>query len=276
MTKALAVFVTLIAASMAAISAWDRGGDMIDRILLIGISVVIVLAVHLLPALSKRSYIWIVWAICLCAAIYGHLTFLTHASLRAGTVRAEQSTLAVGTDKQIQATQSELASIQARPIAVIAAALAITESKRERNALREELAEAKRAEMLKERLAKLFGVATEAKVTGTSDPVIKKLSEVTGYGENSVSLVIGLAFSTLLELIGALLWYEALKVTVTPKVVTSNAVTEPGNHDIIVLRNAIEAGECRKTVAGIRAYFKCSQEKAMELRREIGGFPSYQ
>jgi len=35
------------------------------------------------------------------------------------------------------------------------------------------------------------------------------------------------------------------------------------------LQNAIKAGKCKPTVAGIRSYLRCGQSQAMTLRRLI-------
>lgn len=280
MLRLLAVFVTFTAASMTAVAAWDRGGTMIDKALLVAMSVVIVLAVHLLLALSRRPAAWPVWAGCLLCAIYGHLTFLTHASLRAGNVRAQQSALTIGTERQMEETRDALAEIKARPVATIAAELATTSSWRERAALRAEIAEGKRAEALRDELVRLSGVSTTAQVSGAADPVTARLAAVTGYSESGVSVVIGMTFAILLELIGALLWYEALRRPDEAATITSTyeedieeriaaTVTDAVTDPVTALLEAIKAGQCRGTVAGIRAFLGCSQARAMELRREL-------
>lgn len=286
MIRLLAVFVTLTAAAMTAVAAWDRGGTGIDKALLVAMSVVIVLAVHLLPALSRRPVVWLVWVGCLLCAIYGHLTFLTHASLRASDTRAEQSALAVGTERQIAATREALNGIKARPVATVAAELAVSADRRERAALREEIAEGRRAERLRDELVRLSGVATTAQVSGAADPVTARLAIVTGWTESGVAVVIGMTFAILLELIGALLWYEAIgqsagAATVAgPEEVTihlpvtdhvTEAVTHPATDTLAGVQAAIMAGKCRATVASIREFVGCSQSRAMELRRELVG-----
>jgi len=75
---------------MAGVAAWDRGGTLADKLLLICSSVVIVLAVHFLPSLSKRPVMWLVWVACLALRDVWPLTFLTHASLRAGALNLKR------------------------------------------------------------------------------------------------------------------------------------------------------------------------------------------
>lgn len=211
----LAIFVTLTATSMTAASAWDRGGTLVDRSLLVSLSVVIILAVHLLPAISRRPAAWLIWAGCLFCAIFGHLSFLTHASLRAGETLARQSALNVGTDNQVETVKAALAQIKARPVAEAMSQLSQTDDKRLRAVLREEITEGKKAEMLRYELIRLSQVSTSAKIDGARDPVTAKLSQVFGWSEGEISVAIGLTISMLVELVGALFWYEALRPSVT-------------------------------------------------------------
>lgn len=292
MKKLLAVFVTLSAASMTSVAAWDRGGTLIDKTLLVAMSVVIVLAVHLLPAMSRRPSTWFVWGGCLLCAIYGHLTFLTHASLRASENRAQQSSLAVGTERQVEVTREALANIKARPVATVAAELSLAKDKRSRAALREEIAEGKHAEALRDNLVRLSVVLTAAIVSGATDPVTARLSQVTSWSENSVAVAIGLSFSILIELIGAILWYEALRksgdsvaivganneqfkniVTTEAKLVTPEVHETSATSETILVTNlkeSIKSGACEGTVSGIRDFLGCSQLRASELRRALG------
>jgi hypothetical protein len=315
----LAIFVTVTSISMAAVAAWDRGGTLIDKSLLVSMSVVIVLAVHLLPAISRRTFTWLIWAGCLACAIYGHLTFLTHSSIRAGESLAKQSVVNIGTDKQIETVTAALAQIKARPVTEVMAQLAQTNAKRERAVLREEIAEGKKAEILRNELIRLFQVSTTAKVNGATDPVTAKLSQVFGWSEGVISVAIGLTFSMLIELVGSLIWYEALRpaakksdeekavttamtqskeVTHNITGITTNLtgdVTKPftssndgvklpvnqtladseidseAEHAKLVsnLKLSIHAGKCKATVASIRQFLSCSQNRAQELRRQI-------
>lgn len=282
--KILAIFVTTIAAAMTAMAAWDRGGTTMDRLLLVSMAVVIVLAVHLLPALSRRPAAWMIWAGCLLCAIYGHLTFLTHATLRAGDIRAQQSTLAVATERQIGMLQASLTQIKARPVTMVAAELSTSKSWRERAALNVEIAQGKRAEKLQDELGRLLQVYTTTQVTASADPVTARLAAVTGVSESAITVVIGLTFSVLLELVGALLWFEALRrpqanvyratveevtARVTPVTAVTQPVTQSITDEIATVTEAIKGGMCKGTVTGIREFLGCSQSRAMELRRVI-------
>lgn len=309
MLRFLAVFITFVATSMTAVAAWDRGGTPIDKTLLVSMSVVIVLAVHLLPAISRRPITWLVWAGCLICAVYGHLTFLTHASMRAGQTLAQQSALAIGTQNQVDTVREALAQIKARPVAEVMAQLAQTNAPRVRAALRAEIAEGKKAEAFRNELVRLSQVSTAAHVDGAVDPVTAKLAQILGVTEGAISIVIGLTFALLVELVGAVVWFEALRPTntnseavttvttgvttpvtqnatdtsshVTPDVttnvtrpnssVTTPAATNESSHASTALKAAIESGQCKATVNDIRAFLGCSQAKASELRRSLAG-----
>lgn len=301
--KYVAVFATLTAAGMAAVSGWERGGTLLDRVLLLSMFAIIVLAVHLLPALSRRWIVWPVWMGCLLCAMYGHLTFLIHASVHAEENRAAHSALTVGTERQIEVTRKSLARISARPVATVAAELAVTHDSRQRTALRAEIAEGRRAEALDDELVKLSGTSTVARGTSETDPVTARLTEVTGFSDGAVAIVIGVTFSVLIELVGALLWYEALRhadrdegqswnpnaadvtegvtspieavtgfiKTEEPDITGTAAVTTELSGQVAPVINAIKIGKCRPTVAGIRKYLGCSQARASALRRELAG-----
>ena len=269
MTQFLAVFVTVTALAMTAVAAWDRGGTAVDRTLLVALSIALCLGTHLIPALSKRRLAWLLWAGCLLGTIYGHVTFFTHASLRASELRVQHSALVVGTGRQIAVIRESLESIKARPIATVAAELSTTRDNWQRRALREELAEAKRVAALRDELVSLTGSATTVEVTGAVDPVTARLVAVTGSNEASIVLLVGLGFSILLELMGALLWFEVFRPTQEVIASDNSAAISSNNDPITALKAALESGKCRATVSGIRSFLGCSQAKAIELRRAL-------
>lgn len=258
---ALASLTTLTAIAMTAVAAWDRGGTLIDRALLVALSVAIIAAVHLLPALSRRPSAWALWCGCLLCAVYGHLTFFTHAGLRAGEVRAQHSARVVGAAQQIEAAREALAGISARPVSVIASELASTRGWQKRSALQAELSEARRAAVLRDGMVKLSSTAIDAEVMGAGDPVTARIAALLGVTDGSIALLAGLAFSVLLELVGAFLWYEVMQA----HDVDGQAAQDPLDD----LRQAVAERRCKPTVAGIRSFLGCGQAKASEMRRAL-------
>lgn len=281
--RILAVLATLTACLMAIVAAINRGGTVIEQVLLVLMSVMMVLAVHFLPAISRRFSTWLLWTGCFSCAVFGHLTFLTHSSLNAVETKVLQSAQMSALQNQIAVTRESLNAISARPLAVVAAELAQTDNWKMRTALRSELEQARHAEALRDDLVRLSAAQT-AVVTSSGDPVISRIATVTGFSDAVISVTIGMLFSVILELTGTLLWFEALKkpapaenqpVTVVTTDVTTavtthhvTRVTEVTAH-LAKLKTAVDTGACRPTVAAIRAYLNCSQDKAINLRREL-------
>lgn len=222
----LATFVTLIAAAMAAVASFDRGGTLVDQVLLVAISVIAVLGVHLIPALARRRvFAWVIWVGCLVGAIYGHVNFFSHSALRAGEVRAAQSAQTLGAERQIEVIRDALADIHARPLAVVTAQLAQENNLRVRSALRTEVNEGKRAETLRDDLARLEASRTTALVSTSSDPVTGAISSLTGWSSDKVMVGVGMFYALLVELLGAFLWYEVISGSGTVKVTVTEDVT---------------------------------------------------
>ena len=270
----LAVLITVTAILMSIIAAINRGGGFTEQILLISLSVIMVLAVHFLPAISRRLPAWILWFGCLLCAIFGHLTFLTHSVLNASESRVQRSVQVRSTDAQIKAVKDALSAISARPAAVVAAEMANTNDWKRVVALREELRQSKRADGLRDELVRLSAVTAEAVVANSADPVTSRIASITGLSEAGITITIGLLFSILLELTGAFLWFETLRrqpVTLPVTTVTESVTTHvtARSADLSRLVEAIQARQCRTTVRSIRTFLHCSQQKAMMLRREI-------
>lgn len=68
-----------------------------------------------------------------------------------------------------------------------------------------------RSRLKRDELGTLVGVSTISHIAGVADLVSTQLSEVTGLSESAITVTIGMTFSILIELVGALLWFEALR-----------------------------------------------------------------
>lgn len=266
-TLSFALLLTATSIAMASVSAWERGGTTADRLLLLALSVSICLGTHLIPALTKNKLAWLLWLGCLLCAIYSHLTFLTNASNHSGEVRSQGSAQVTALKEQIEADKNALDAIKARPVTLVATELANTFDYRHRSALRAELSESKRAAILRDDLIRLSGLVTTAEKSDSVDPVTALLAKVTDGSEAKVNLAIWLGISVLLELMGALLWFEVLNWS--RSVENDDANTTSGKDPTVVLKEAIDAGICKPTVAGIRTYMRCGQSQAMTLRRAL-------
>ena len=272
-TLVFAAAVTAAALAMAAASAWQRADVELDRWLLASVSCAIVAAVHLLPALLRRSLIvWPVWMLCFLAAMYSHAGFFTSAGQGAAEVRAAASVHAKSVQERREAIKQTLTTIRARPAATVAQQLARARTPERVQALTIELEEAKRAAKLRDELVSLAQVSS---ITAVTDPVTARVVVVTGWSAEAVTLAVNVALAALLELLGMLLWLEALRTT---KDESSSASQDPESVQVVPaqlpselqrLRLAVERGECAPKVSEIRQYLSCGQTRAMQLRREL-------
>lgn len=271
-TWALALIATLSAVAMTAVAAWDRGGTDIDKALLVCMAVTVCIGAHLLPALSRRPLSWLLWVACLLATVYGHLTFFTHAGLRAGEGRVQIAIQVADANRQIGAMREALAGIKARPVATVARDLGHARTEGRIAALREELAEAKRAARLQDELVAATAAVASNREAARGDPVEARLAVVTGSSAAGIGLAVGLSFAILIELTGAFLWYEALRVSAAkpiPTAIQTAIATASEPDQLAALREAIAAGLCKPTVSSIRIFLGCGQSRAIEMRRAL-------
>lgn len=150
-----ALSVSGLAVALSWASAHQRAVTPHDQLLLAALGVVIVLAVHLLPALLRRRHplvLWPVWLLCLVLAGYGHASWFYLAGQSAAEVREASSLAAKSVEREREEIEQTLGTIKARPVAQVAAALARATDPDRREALDAELAEARRAAGLRDRL----------------------------------------------------------------------------------------------------------------------------
>jgi len=281
LTLLIAIVLTATAVLMAAFSAMDRGGSVSDRVLLVVISVVITILAHLLLSLTRNKLAWLLWLGCLAVTIYGHTVFFTNSINRAGEQAVRLSLQSQEIDRQIEFITHAIAGIVARPVTVVSNELSVTRGYRKRQALKNELIEAERAVSLSERLLALTSQASDVKRTQSHEQVAWLLSKVTGSSVTLVTLIISISLASLVEFVGALLWYEVIRVgdargfPYKASLVANDQVS--GLHDRAAIEEsqmekivtAIKAGACKPTVASIRSFLGCGQAKAVELRRQL-------
>ena len=237
----LALFASLAGIVVAAAAAMERGGSHLDRALMVGVSVVLVLCAHLLPAISRSWASRALWVGCLLAVAWGHAAFFKASSQRAGGVRAD----AVAVSGRAQALQVELAGIQARPVAVVSAdaaaaagraagaetgrarceratpgmcgqAVASAKAAQARaSALADELGQARRGAALRGMLADEAGRHDSARAGAATDPVAAAVAALTGTSAGAWSTGVSVLSALLVELLAALLWSVAF--TPAPK-----------------------------------------------------------
>lgn len=264
-TRFFAAIVTGLAVSMAVVSAWHRAGADVDRWLLAGLSAVIVLAVHLLPALLgrlSRLVVWPVWCLCFLAALWGHIWFFANASHGAAENRAATSAKSQAIQEQRAAIEAELAANKARSAATVAGILARTKDPKARVPLEIELEQGKRANDLR---ARLVGLTDQEAAGAEVDPVVARVTAVTGLPIEALNTWSGVVIAMLLEVLGSLLWVAAL---------AGQAVARQGQPDdsdmVERLYAALENSEISPTPEDVCKFIGgCSHDTAHRLLRGL-------
>ncbi|PHM20685.1 MAG: hypothetical protein CK604_07175 [Curvibacter sp. PD_MW3] len=300
-TFAAALAVSSLAISMAISSAMQRATTDHDRVLLASLSVVIVMAVHLLPTLLRVRHplvLWPVWVLCLALAGFGHASWFYRAAESAAEARQAGSAAALAVAQQRLAIEQALGTIKARPVAAVAAQLARTTDPDRREVLALELSEARRAAGLRDRLVSVAGYTSDTPRTRSTTGEYVGSTQSEAGGRIDIQLVMSVVAALLIEVLGALLWSAALSgddddeeatqpvrepaPTVVQQVVNALVpiMSGPG-HDsgasggvVVVdeladLRSAIARGECRSSVRGVMQYMGCGQKTASRLIRSL-------
>jgi hypothetical protein len=298
---ALAVAATATAVCMSVIAGWQRGGWLSERLVWVGVSVVLVCGAHLLPALCRsaplavRGIGTLLWLGCMAAASWGHATFFLLSQLHAGQVRMSAvSAASVPAHRSLTAVMAERASVAAN-LAVADAQHCIRDCTTLRvrrtslaariDALDAEAADVHRYQVIEDSNASHRDAARD-------DPVTARMAALRGVADARLELLTSLAFAAVLESTACLLWWIALLpqgtspvtdrrdpvpavTTDVPDVTTADAppapvMTKP-EPEVTKLRRDIEAGLLRPTVASIRQHLGCSQAKAAALRKLVIG-----
>lgn len=229
---------------MAGASALERGGSVLDRVLIAAISCMLVLGAHLLPTLSRSMPARALWIGCLLLTAWSHAAFFAAAAQRAGSARADSVT----TSAQARALQTELEAIAARPLAQVSADLAAAQARvisadlalqrcrkalpeaasasptacarpleavggasRQVEALAVEEDEARRAAALRQRLVEAAGREDLARDQAAVDPVTAMLSTLLGLKAGSAGVAVAVLSAVVVELLAALLWTLGLR-----------------------------------------------------------------
>ncbi|KDB53912.1 hypothetical protein X805_04660 [Sphaerotilus natans subsp. natans DSM 6575] len=235
-----AVCTSSIGIGMSVASALDRAVTPADQVLFGAIGVAVTAGAHVLPALTRTAVGRALWGACLAVTVYGHAGYFASAIDRAGEHRAEH----VAEVATVTALRDQLQSITARPTATVAAALgaaqrteaaartaAITCAKpcstlqgrataaRARvTELETELAEARRADALREQLTQQASQSDARRDAARIDPAAAAISRLTGADASTVQTSVQLLSACLVELLAALLWSLALRPAITGEV----------------------------------------------------------
>ncbi|CAJ3454944.1 putative twin-arginine translocation pathway signal protein [Burkholderia pseudomallei] len=257
--------------------------------------------------LRGRTVGAVLWLGCMGAASYGHATFFLLSQLHAGELRVSAIPVAsILPHRELTAVMADRASVMAA-LAHADARRCIrdcptwqahrTSLVARLDALGAEADDIRRYQTIENGNA-------EHRMTARDDPVTARLAMFCGISQARLDLFAGLGFAAVLEGLSCLLWWLALAppaqespitnrhgvthdvttemppVTIlaqSPSPTTIQSIVPPviqptvtlPESDLARLRQDIESGAVKPTVAGIRRHLGCSQGKASALRRQL-------
>ncbi|KVU26596.1 hypothetical protein [Burkholderia ubonensis] len=305
---AIAATATATAIGLSAVSGIQRGGWESERALLIAMGVVLVVAAHLIPALTRgkpataRMIGFAMWAAAMAATCYGHATFFVFAASHAGDERASHVTA-----EPVTASRDPVTI--ARDRAAVAGKLAQAEAERCRRTCPE--LQARRARLAGEiqaldveRGVAARDLAARERVTVERDAAARDpMAAALGCSP----LLVGMLFAAVLEGVACLCWTLALSpvervtnhvtrdvtapVTVTPVIkateIATDRIARARAHSVLAekaakpappvvtqsdldrTRAAVEANQLRATVIEIRKFLGCSQSRAAAIAKQL-------
>ncbi len=300
LTFALAAAATATAICMSVLAGWQCGGELQERVVWAAIGVVLVACALLLPALCRSSH-WsvrgvggLLWVACMATACFGHAIFFVLTQQHVGDRRASSfvalDTDAVPAGRSLTAIMIERAGVT-RELAIADAQHCPRECPALKvrhvalaaklGALNAEAGDVRRRQAADHR-------AMERRDALLVDPVTGRLATLLRTPVSHVDLLSGLTFAAVLEGVACLLWSVAFKprltAATTPSVidpaasgherVTSShgigdAPVSPAETEVMRLARDVAAGRVRATVSDIRRHLRCSQAKAIALRRQL-------
>ena len=304
-TALFAILIGSLSLLISASAGWHRGGNDDEKLLLAGVSVAAVLAVHLLLAISRyastmvRVVGFVIWLVCATFTMYGLGSYFLGAQEEAREHQA--AAIASSTPSSLPTPKRSLSVILAEQVKLRAALAGATVAVCTENCA----ALTTRKVILNARLQPLEAEAEEFRRWQTAqdqldarrsalrtDPVALRLAGMLGATSGAVSLAAALLFSVILEGLGCLCWYlvltpRDLSVThpVTPMVmveVTPDAKGHAHNDQpqsaqeqmLARVRVEIDAGRLNCTVKAIRNHLNCGQKTASAIRRMLSqGIP---
>lgn len=301
---AFAFLATALSLSIIIAQSWSKGGPQGWRWLWVAFGIFSVLVVHALPAVfhGKHWAAWLgmslIWVICTCFVVTGHVGFFLSLQMVAGDQRAEniklestehepkRTLLQISTD--LAGVRNALAAIESMDCTenCVDYRIKVARLKNRERVLESEEAQFKRWQVANDRLQARSDAARE-------DPVTARLASWLHVTSERVTLVMGLLLAMVLEGVGCLCWFvyanrrdskNALAVTdsVAPGVrpgvtaISSGVGRKPNkkaNRDLETLiaeaKAGIEAGRLKPTVEGVRKFLHCGQAKAREVRATL-------
>lgn len=234
----LALGATGTSAWISIVAGIERGGTSAERVAWAAVALVVLLAAHLLPALTRGEPLLIklpamaLWLVCLVGTGYGHATFFLSAQQHAGAQRASAIDTArpnVQLPAEPGRPRDVVARDQARVTQLLANARAescvarCAQLRARREALAAQLtALGVEAEMAQRREQAADRVEADRQLTlarqdkARIDPVTSRVAQVFALSRDSIDLAIALLFGLLLECVACLGWLQGLPRGASP------------------------------------------------------------
>lgn len=228
----LAFCATGTSAWISIVAGFERGGTTAERAAWAAVALVVLLAAHLLPALTRGEPMQIklpalmLWVVCLVGTGYGHATFFLAAQQHAGAQRAGAVEIArpnAQTQAEPGRPREVVARDQARVTQLLANARAESCATRcaQLRARREALAAqltalgveaemAQRREQAADRMEAERQLTRERQDKARIDPVTSRVAQLFALSRDGVDLAIALLFGLLLECVACLGWLQSL------------------------------------------------------------------
>lgn len=267
----LAIAATGTAICVSVLAGWQRGGWLAERLVWCAISIVLVLCVHLLPALCRPAPVTVrciaggLWGVCTIAVGFSHATFFLLSQQHAGELRAAAINVVGEPVPRVYPSGRSLTSIAAEQAKIRTAIGDIDAHRCSRgcasvranrvalsaklDALDVEADEAKRSERAEDYRNAQAGNVTALRNSARDDPVTARLASYLGVTEGKVNLLLAFALAAELEGVACLCWFVALRPggpvrtlvnkpadsSVTPLV----AAGQPASHALLAAGNVI-------------------------------------
>jgi hypothetical protein len=263
-----ALSITSLALSLSTAAALDRAVTLSDKILMVSLYVTFCLISHLILCLTRRKLsfrmlfpVLALWLFSVVMTCSNHLTFLVRADLRAGDERARMSVPVETNKSEIELVKDTISQMTARSVSVIAAEMATTQDRKKRHALIFELDEARRRVRLEDSLLGLTHNSPAIQSIESEDPFVHRIALLLSNTDSNVTITINLCTSLFLELAGVILWLEYSQGKKHEQESTGKNIC---SEEQITSQN-------KPTVAQIRLFLRCGQQKAMEIHQQTEG-----
>lgn len=224
----LGVAATLTSLFITVIAGEERGATSAEKAVWIATGVVILLAAHLLPALTKGAPIAVkglvlpIWIGALLATGYTHATFFLNAQGRVGDQRAS-AVAAIATATPLPASRLRGRTQIAADVASTLRNLALLDTRRcstdcaavvarrkallaRLDALKIEDAEAVRAEKASDERTAAVDRSQKAQAEARMDPFIADLASFVRLGANQISLLVAIVLGWLVDAVAVVSW----------------------------------------------------------------------